>query len=174
MDLEKIIVREMIQHDDSIKAIRMLPISIRRFFVQAYQSYIFNKTLSMAYCNNEDLLLPHENDVCFNKNGLLGKYDNDPEQRLAIPFVGYSYYKKTRFHQQISEILKTEGINVKDFFIKEMQEVSNEGGFRNSIINCKNFSTSDNFVNFTLSRGSYATIALREIMKPTDPILAGF
>jgi len=29
-------------------------------------------------------------------------------------------------------------------------------------------------VNFTLSRGSYATILLREIMKPEDPFIAGF
>ena len=46
------------------------------------------------------------------------------DQRLALPFVGYSYYKKTRFDYQISKILKQEEITPKDFFIKEMQEVS--------------------------------------------------
>ena len=29
-------------------------------------------------------------------------------------------------------------------------------------------------VEFSLSRGSFATILLREIMKPTDPLAAGF
>jgi tRNA pseudouridine13 synthase len=29
-------------------------------------------------------------------------------------------------------------------------------------------------VEFSLSRGSFATILLREIMKPSDPMLAGF
>ena len=29
-------------------------------------------------------------------------------------------------------------------------------------------------VSFTLLRGSYATVVLREMMKPSDPITAGF
>ncbi len=83
-------------------------------------------------------------------------------------------FKKTRFDYQISKILKTEQVQAKDFFLKEMQELSNEGGFRNSSINCQDFLISGKVVNFTLSRGSYATILLREIMKPKDPFIAGF
>ena len=49
---------------------------------------------------------------------------------MTVPFVGYSYYKKTRFDYYISKILNAEEITPKDFFIKEIQEVSNEGGFR--------------------------------------------
>ena len=62
----------------------------------------------------------------------------------------------------------------KDFLIKELQEVSIDGGFRNALISCTNYSLNDNVVNFTLSRGSFATIILREIMKPDEPLLAGF
>jgi len=60
------------------------------------------------------------------------------------------------------------------FFSKEMQEISDEGGFRQATIKCEDFSITEPFVSFTLSRGSYATILLREIMKPSDPIAAGF
>jgi tRNA pseudouridine13 synthase len=93
---------------------------------------------------------------------------------LALPFVGYSYYKKTRFDYQISKILEQEEITPKDFFIKEMQEVSSEGGFRQAAIHCSDYSSHDNMVEFSLSRGSFATILLREIMKPSDPMIAGF
>ncbi|EPA06384.1 tRNA pseudouridine(13) synthase TruD, partial [Candidatus Nitrosarchaeum limnium] len=93
---------------------------------------------------------------------------------LALPFVGYSYYKKTRFDFQISKILQAEEITPKDFFIKEMQEISSEGGFRQAAIQCTDYSAKNNTVEFSLSRGSFATIILREIMKPDDPILAGF
>jgi len=55
-----------------------------------------------------------------------------------------------------------------------MQEVSNEGGFRNSSINCEQFLIKSDTISFQISRGSYATIILREIMKPDNPILAGF
>ncbi len=174
MDLEKIALKQMIDHDDPIVAIRALPLSMRRFFVQSYQSYIFNKTLSASFANNEELFYPEENDVCYDKNGNLGKFENDPNQRLSIPFVGYSYYKKTRFHHYIKKILDDEQITEKDFFVKEMQEISNDGGFRNSSIKCDNYKLEDNVVSFSLSRGSFATIVLREIIKPDKPLLSGF
>ena len=104
----------------------------------------------------------------------LGKFENDPLQRLSIPFVGYSYYKKTRFHYYIKKILKDEEITTKDFFSKELQEISSEGGFRNSSIQCDNYSIDDDVVSFSLSRGSFATIVLREIIKPENPLTSGF
>ena len=55
-----------------------------------------------------------------------------------------------------------------------MQEVSSEGGFRQAAIHCSNYSSHDDVVEFSLSRGSFATILLREIMKPKDPMTAGF
>ena len=82
--------------------------------------------------------------------------------------------KKTRFDFQISKILEQEEVSPKDFFIKEMQEVSSEGGFRQAAIHCSDYSSHDNVVEFSLSRGSFATILLREIMKPEDPIIAGY
>jgi len=55
-----------------------------------------------------------------------------------------------------------------------MQEISNEGGFRNVSIKCDDFSINGDVVSFTLSRGSYATMILREIMKPVEPLKTGF
>jgi len=174
MDIERIVLQEMIESDDPQKSIRQIPLSLRRFYIQAYQSFLFNCTLSSASSVGENLFEPQEGDVCFDLNGILGKYIKDVNQRLAIPFVGYSYYKKTRFDNQISKILEFEKISPKDFFIKEMQEVSNEGGFRQAVISCSDYSSDDNTLQFTLSRGSFATILLREIMKPEDPLKAGF
>ena len=174
MDLERIVINEMIKHDDSLKAIRALPIFMRRFFVQAYQSFLFNKTLSIAFESGLDVFEPQDGDVCYNENSKIEKFSNSSKQRLAIPLVGYSYYKKTRFHEHIFEILKQEELSPKDFYIKELQEASSEGGFRNSSILCTDHSISNNTVHFTLSRGSFATIVLREIMKPENPLLAGF
>ena len=174
MDLERIVVNQMIQDDDPKKAIRALPLAIRRFYLQAYQSFLFNKTLSMTFIDGEDLFLPQQGDVCYDKNGIIGKFSNESGQRLSIPFVGYSYYKKTRFHYQISKILESEEVSPKDFFLKEMQEISSEGGFRNSSIKCDDIDITNDWIRFTLSRGSYATIVMREVMKPKDPITAGF
>ncbi len=174
MDIERLVLREMIDSDDSQKSIRQVPLSLRRFYIQAYQSFLFNHTLSFAFLDGENLFKPQEGDVCFDYKGIIGKSIKGANQRLAIPFVGYSYYKKTRFDYQISKILASEEVSPKDFFIKEMQEVSNEGGFRQAAISCSDYSYEDDTLEFTLSRGSFATILLREIMKPEDPLSAGF
>ena len=174
MDVERIVLKEMIEHDNYIGAIRAIPLSLRRFYIQAYQSYLFNQSLSLAFLDGENLFEAQPNDVCFDYHGIIGKYVKGLDQRLALPFVGYSYYKKTRFDYQISKILQQEEINPKNFFIKEMQEVSSEGGFRQAAIHCTDYSSYGNNVEFSLSRGMFATILLREIMKPEDPIIAGF
>lgn len=174
MDIERMVLKEMIGTDDYSKAIRSIPLSLRRFYIQAYQSFIFNKSLSLAFEDGENLFEAQEGDVCFDFNGIIGKYVKGMDQNLALPFVGYSYYKKTRFDYQISKVLEQEEITPKDFYIKEMQEVSNEGGFRQAAIHVSDYTSHENTVEFSLSRGSFATILLREIMKPQDPILAGF
>ena len=174
MDIERIVLKEMIEHGESIRAIRAIPVSLRRFYIQAYQSFVFNQSLSAAFLDGENLFEAQSGDVCFDHNGIIGKYVKGMDQNLAIPFVGYSYYKKTRFDFQISKILEQEEISPKDFFIKEMQEASSEGGFRQAAIHCTDYTSNGNVVEFSLSRGSFATILLREIMKPQDPILAGF
>jgi tRNA pseudouridine13 synthase len=174
MDIERIVLKEMIDHGELIRAIRAIPVSLRRFYVQAYQSFIFNLSLSSAFLDGENLFEAESGDICFDLNGIIGKFVKGMDQNLALPFVGYSYYKKTRFDYQISKILQEEEISPKDFFIKEMQEVSSEGGFRQAAIHCSDYSTHQNTVEFSLSRGSFATILLREIMKPQDPIVAGF
>ena len=174
MDIERIVLNEMIKSGDALKALRSIPIQLRRFFIEAFQSFVFNQTVSKAYECGEDLLHPQQGDVCFDKEDNLGRYQNDPQQRLTIPLVGYSYSKTNRFHNFISQILLEQQVNPKDFFIKEMQEVSNEGGFRQAKILCQDFFIKEPYIEFTLSRGSYATILLREIMKPSDPVAAGF
>jgi len=174
MDIELVVMKEMEKSNDPVKAIRAIPLQMRRFYVQAYQSFLFNRTISEAFEYGENLFEAETNDVCFDRNSTLGKFQNDESQKLAVPLVGHSYYKKTRFDFHIQKILFDEAVSTKDFLIKELQETSIEGGFRNASLSCTNYSLNDNTVSFTLSRGSFATILLREIMKPAEPLLAGF
>ena len=174
MDLERTIVGELIRHGDCLRAIRALPVQMRRFYVQAYQSYIFNLTLSRSFDYGENLFESQDGDICYDVKGSLGKHIDGLQQRLAIPMVGYSYYKKTRFDFYTSCILDEQEVSPKDFYLKEIQEASSEGGFRNSAINITDFTISGNEVSFVLSRGSFATIVMREIIKPSEPLSSGF
>ena len=74
----------------------------------------------------------------------------------------------------IKKILEEELLTPKDFFIKDFQELSIEGGFRNASINNLDLTTDENLIKFQIPRGSYATIVLREILKPSNPLDCGF
>ena len=174
MDIEISVLRSLSKSNDKKTAIREIPLHMRRFYIHAYQSYIFNKTLSMAFDYEEDLFIPQENDVCYDRTNKLGKFQNEIGQRLTVPLVGHSYFKKTRFDYYIQKILEQEQVSPSEFLIKDFQEISVEGGFRNSSIQCDNFHVSKDMVEFQLSRGSYATIIIREILKPDNPLSCGF
>ena len=174
MDIEISVLRGLSKSNDQKIAIREIPLQMRRFYIQAYQSYIFNRTLSMAFEYEEDLFNPQENDVCYDRTNKLGKYQNEIDQRLTVPLVGHSYFKKTRFDYYIQKILEQEEISPSSFFIKDFQEISIDGGFRNASVRCDGFQASDNMIEFQLSRGSYATIVIREILKPNVPLSSGF
>ena len=174
MDIEISVLKSLAKSNDQKTTIREIPLQMRRFYIHAYQSYIFNKTLSMAFEYEENLFNPQENDVCYDRTNKLGKFQNEPDQRLTIPLVGHSYFTKTRFDYYIQKILEKEEISPSMFLIKDFQEISVEGGFRNASIQCDGFQASNGMIEFQLSRGSYATIVIREILKPDDPLSCGF
>ncbi|CAN5836001.1 tRNA pseudouridine(13) synthase TruD [soil metagenome] len=191
MDIEKNLAQAILKGKDPISVLRTIPINIRRLFVQAFQAYLFNKTLSIAIRNDFSLTVPEENDLCFDVFadelifGKIRKYEKEKptdSRILRLPIIrlpGYSFQPgKNRFDKIIKEFMKYENIAAKDFFIKEMQELSESGGFRQACYICKNFSyireENSLSVGFSVPKGSYATVLLRELIKPANPIESGF
>jgi tRNA(Glu) U13 pseudouridine synthase TruD len=83
------------------------------------------------------------------------------------------------------EVLEKEGIPMENLHFNELSRAGGKGGLRAAVtpirdFKLQNISTnaedveSQAKVSFMLLRGSYATVALREIMKPSDLIAAGF
>ena len=62
------VLKEMIEHGEPIRAIRIIPVSLRRFYIQAYQSFIFNQSLSAAFLGGENLFEAQSGDVCFDSS----------------------------------------------------------------------------------------------------------
>ncbi len=174
MDLERRVMSGLIDHGDPFRAIMSLRVDMRRFYIQAYQSYLFNLTVSRAFGCGEDLFSSADGDVCYDVDGTLCRHVTGSKQSLAIPIVGYAYYAKTRFHEYISEILRQEGVRPRDFYVRDIQDASGEGGFRNAAIRVDDFDADDDRASFMLSRGSFATIVMREIIKPENPLQSGF
>jgi tRNA pseudouridine13 synthase len=184
MDIERQVLSSLVAGKDAIAALRAVPIMIRRLFVQAYQAYIFNRCLSRAIMRGEDLLQPQTGDLCFEMEGPVTfgriiKYNSNSKTKLvpAIRMAGYTFQPgKGRFENITRAILQEEEVTPKDFHIKEMQELSHQGGFRQAPLWCTDFwyKLDPLRVSFKLPKGSYATTLLREIIKPDDPIRSGF
>ena len=187
MDIERHLMYAALDGKDDISALRTIPINIRRLFIQAYQSYIFNLCLSEALLVGEDILKGKQGDLCFEVEGPLkfGKVrrfnptsDSEYNTLPAISLAGFTLHAgEGRFETVTRNILKSENVVSKDFYVKEMQELSTRGGYRQAQLCATNFSIGGKnplVVSFSLPTGSYATTLLREIMKPVDPIESGF
>lgn len=185
MDIERQVLSVLAQGKDPISALRAVPLVIRRLFVQAYQSFIFNRCLSRSISEGESLTAAREGDLCFEMEdestfGRIAKFENSKAAPVvpAIRLAGYTFQPgRGRFEQLTQKVLDDEGTVPKDFYIKEMQELSQQGGFRQAPLWCRGFrytKSPDLEVSFRLPKGSYATALLREVMKARDPIGSGF
>ena len=126
MDLERILLQELVNNNDPVRALRKLPITIRRLLVQSYQSYLFNRSLSKVIKEGYDIALPRSGDVCFrfSNNSVVGikkfDYTTSVIQLPAIPLVGYAFKDDNRFSSILKSIMEEENISKNDFYIKEI------------------------------------------------------
>ena len=203
---ERLMLSHLVEKpDDFIGAFKRLPIKLQALFVQAYQSYLFNRFLSERIRNGFALNTAEVGDYMVNveRSGLpmikTGKMADAAtlaetnesiktgKMRIALPLVGI----KQRFSQGVmgqieKQILEAEGVKTENFKIDAIPMISGRGELRAIVSPIKNFRVhnisriADNLkehqteLEFMLLRGSYATVLLREIMKPHNPISAGF
>lgn len=187
-DIERMVARKLAERPgDWGAALRAVPIRLRRLYVQAFQSFLFNRTVSLAMSKGLDISRYQNGDNWAQVEGdglMLSKTHGVKEAASpgVIPMVqlpGFAYRNYgSRFDACVDEVMAEEEIKARDFYVKEMQEVSAEGGFRVPNILAINASSEFNeqtaLLRFTLARGQYATVLLREIAKPDDPTRCGF
>jgi tRNA pseudouridine13 synthase len=107
--------------------------------------------------------------------------------RIAFPLIGFKKHPSQGLQGEIErKIIEEEHVSPANFKIEAIPEISSRGELRTAITPLHNFSAdaiSDDVVNplksqvklsFMLYRGSYATVLLREIMKPRNIVEAGF
>jgi len=188
---------------DYAGAFRKLPIKLRKLFIQAYQSYLFNRFLSQRLKKGMSLNEAQVGDyvVQVDSRGLpiggfaqkesLAKGDSPPlfigGVCVAMLLVGFRQSLSGGIQGEIERgILEAEQVSPQNFLVLCMPELRAAGGLRPIIARITDFSVSDvsdDSVNsakrkvtlsFMLNRSSYATVLLREFMKPKNPIKAGF
>ena len=189
---------------DFVGAFRELPRRLRKLFVQAYQSYLFNRFLSERMRRGIALDEPQVGDYMnkLDEHGIpTEEWDQTTSQNIqamtaavkehkmcvAAPLVGPDQPISKGIQGEIEHaILEEENVSPETFKIPFMPEATAEGRVRailNPVWNLVMEEISEDKedtgkhimkLGFTLNRGSYATVVLREFMKPQDLIAAGY
>lgn len=123
-------------------ALKLIPFKILKLYVHSYQSYLWNQTAEKV--KNNDL-------------------------NIKIPIVGFgTELKDDKTGKMIREILEKEKINLRDFIIKKIPDLSSEGTERNLFIKIKDFKykIEEDIIKliFFLGKGSYATTLIEYLL----------
>ncbi len=197
LSYEKSMIKHLIDFPGDFKGcFEAIPSDLKNLLISSFQSYIFNKMISLRVKMGIPLLKPVKGDtisILDDDNGSItqikyifgGLYDQYLKEAIklnraaiVIPLIGYKTnlddfpLMKTLF----KEINKQEHIN-KDIFMSDfLYEFDFKGSFRAMIIKPTGLEVEliddDVFPNkkklrleFSLQKGSYATMLLRELMK---------
>jgi tRNA pseudouridine13 synthase len=201
---ERMMLAHLVENpNDFSGAFRRLPIRLRLLFVQAWQSYLFNRFLSAQIRSGFPLGRAEAGDFVVNveRNGLpmpkTGKAvdsENVTEvnrlievgkMRVALPVFGAKQKLSSGSSGELQRrVLEEECVNAGGFWVPDMPEVSARGELRAVVCPVSDLSAGEALpdsegkvqlaLEFRLLRSAYATVLLREIMKPTDLITAGF
>jgi tRNA pseudouridine13 synthase len=184
--------------EDYAGSFSVLSPNIRKMFIHAYQSYVFNRIICRRIEKGLPLSQASSGDiVCFrNKEGLpdtkkmqAATEDNvDGMNNLlkrgrafvTAPLVGYESDFGLGIPGELEKkVFEETDISQDAFRMKQIPDLASKGLRREILLHCKpEFVTSEDELNpgkskatltFSLPKGSYATTVLREYMK-TDPL----
>ena len=181
----------LIKTKDFNKAFGAFPSDLRRLFIHAYQSYLFNKYLSIkskiflekeGFEFGDQVLILDENGLptkivqnvsSTNKNHLNNLRLNN-RACLAAPIIGVD----TKIHDNtLKELLEEEEIKIEDFKLSKLKTLNPKGLFRPVFFKPEDFQllkiekdrlneTKNQLkIAFKLKKGTYATVLLREFIK---------
>jgi tRNA pseudouridine13 synthase len=174
-DTEVMVARRLSNDPERcVDALRSAPVRLRRLFVQAFQSYVFNRAISAALERGVGISEYESGDNWIDERAeweVRGVRELPPgEARPMVQLAGFAYRDYgSRFDSLTSEVMEEEGVSPRDFYVQEMQEASAEGGFRipHLVTSDTSFEIrrGETLLKFGLARGQYATVLLREITK---------
>ncbi len=169
-------------------AIRTLPPNLQMMFVHAYQSYLFNLILSERIRRGIPLDRPIVGDVVLpaDRSGYADHDKPVPVTKFNLDLVeksvrehkayvsGVLFGSESKFAEgEMGEIerdvITTEGVELKDFIVPQIAECNSRGSRRELLSPFKDLKLqcAEDTVDmaFTLGKGCYATVMLREFMK---------
>lgn len=175
---EKIVLKGLKRYglERPLEAIKCLNFSVRTFWINAYQSYIWNKVVTeriqrFGCCPVEGDLYK---DRDTNEIKVVGDTSTVSITDIVLPLVGYNViYPKNEIGTFMKALLEKDHVELKKGAIPE---ATAKGSYRHIVVNCDDLTwqrietdgdTSSARFRFSLPKGSYATVCLRELMLNT-------
>jgi len=167
---EKQLLWHLAEHSsDFIGALRKLPLNLQLMFVHAYQSELFNEYLAKNdgdfLCGSDALGFPDAEQAIVKEVCI----DSDEAHWACAHIVGYD----TQMSGSESKFMSEKGLSADLFKLKSMPSLSAKGTFRATHVPLKEFVAEDRVledgskavvVKFSLPSGSYATVALEQLL----------
>ena len=159
---------------DYVGALKVLPIRLLRMYVNAYQSYLWNKTVA-TYLEKKGKLLKK---ISYSGGELVFVSDTGKFKDLKVPLLGFGSeeVEEEEIQEIIDKIMEEESLSSADFIIKQIPELTLEGEWRNVLVEVKELNIGKKVadelnsgkkkakVSFSLPKGSYATIVIKKIV----------
>lgn len=191
---ERAVSQYLKKHPQDYKgSIRVLPKDLTRLYIHAYQSFLFNRMISERVRLQIPLNQPTIGDFVMPVAGEVHgvrmvtrvnlsqarKSVKTKKHVIMVPIIGYDF-ENVKFEGSMGEIINSilskEKISPSQFRLKELPMLSSRGTFRPLLIQPTNFSfeqleddTAAVKIHFDLLKGSYASVILREYIKPQFP-----
>lgn len=158
------------------KAIESLPKPLKRMFVHAYQSYLFNKAVSERTKLGIDKYV--EGDIIIdNEEHLVHEFGDEINKRIknfeihpTSPLFGSKVpLADGKLGEMEQKILDDEGVTLEEFKVPKMPRLGSHGlrrAMRFKIWDVSAKAADEGvLVEFSIPKGCYATAVLREVMK---------
>ncbi len=148
---------------DYIGSLRKLGKHILRIYVNSYQSYLFNRTLE------EYLKTKYKNYSIADYSQGTFIFSDDKIKNEKIPILGFlTEFENKEIGKLYEKLMKEDKIKKEDFVMKEMPEVSSEGGQRDLLVEVKDLEIKKEdektfVISFALPPGSYATLVIKKM-----------
>jgi len=182
----------LVEHPcDYARSFDVLSVNLKRLFVHAYQSYLFNRILSRRMAAGMPLQEAEVGDVvCFAREGLpdmdrvqsvtsenleaINRLARRDRAFLTLPLIGFETAIEEGVQGEMERsIIRDEGVSPENFRVLDNPDLGSRGTRRAALCHVKpQIRVEENLaeLQFILPKGSYATVVLREYMKSFDDI----
>jgi len=178
MDAELSVVRALAQGQDPAAAVRRLPSRMRRFYVSAYQSSLFNRVLArrierglLARLLLGDLAYIHAKGAVFIVDD--PQVEQPRADRIEISPSGPLYGRKLSMPRGLpgemeQRVLDEEGLQLEDWNVRGLKLKGARRALRIPLRDVESRYDEGLLLSFSLPPGCYATVVLRELQKSDD------